>query len=201
MFVEVSNSFENYLEKSVSILGLLKKFHVENFNIQNYLYDENDFGGDDFCFNYFYLKHLKDESLNTRNIVFLNKGSKAYGEVAQQKILYLKLVKKITDFKQVAKVSFRKGKYSPQEAEDLFNYFYLNSPRRNKKNKMSFTKFKLFLKILRDQFTNFIFQKMLFPKILKNTSISKKNWRLDIAKTIINSTIEFLNSNVAILSR
>jgi hypothetical protein len=199
IFVEVSNSFENYLEKSISYLRLLKKTHVEDFNLQNYLYDENNFASDDFCFNYIYMKHLKDKSLNNGNI-FIN-DKKAYGEVLLKKIFYKKSVKKVRNFKPLAKVSFKKEKYSPQEAEDLYNDFYLNSPHRNKKNKMSFTKFKLFLKILKDQFINFIFLGMLYPTSLSSSKIASRNWRLDILKTAINSIIEFLNSNVAILSR
>lgn len=199
IFVEVSNSFENYLEKSISYLRLLKKTHIEDFNLQNYLYDEKKFSSDDFCFNYIYMKHLRDKSLNNGNI-FIN-DLKAYGKVLLKKIFYKKSVKKVRNFKPLARVSFKKEKYSPQEAEDLYNDFYLNSPHRNKKNKMSFTKFKLFLKILKDQFINFIFLGMLYPTSLSSSKIASRNWRLDILKTVINSIIEFLNSNVAILSR
>jgi hypothetical protein len=197
IFIEVSNSFENFLEKSISYLRLLKKTHIEDFNIQNYLYDENNFASDDFCFNYIYMKHLKDRSLNNGN-VFIN-DINAYGKVLLKKIFYKKTVKKVRNFKPLARVSFKKEKYSPQEAEDLFNDFYLNSPNRNKKNTMSFTKFKLFLRIIKDQFIKFIFMEMLYPANLGNCKIAAKNWRLDILKTVINSTIEFLNSNVAIL--
>jgi hypothetical protein len=197
--VEVSNSFENFLENSVSFLRLLKKSHIDNFNLQNYLYDENNFSKDDFCFNYVYLKHLKDKSLNNGN-VFIN-DNYSMGEEKLKKIFYLKQQKNLRNFKPLSRVNFKKSKYSLQEAEDLFNLFYLNSSQRNKKNQMSFTKFKLFLKILRDQFTSFIFQKLLFPKNLTNLKISSKNWRLDLLNTVINSIIEFLNSNVAIISR
>jgi hypothetical protein len=41
---------------------------------------------------------------------------------------------------------------------------------------------------------------MLHPNNLARCKIASKNWRLDILKTVINSTIEFLNSNVAILT-
>ena len=198
IFIEIANSFENYLEKSVSYLRLLKKTHVEDFNLQNYLYDEGNFASDDFCFNYIYMKHLRDRSLNNGNI-FIN-DPRAYGEVLLRKIFYKKQCRKVRNFKPLARVSFKKEKYSPQEAEDLYNDYYLNSPHRNKKNKMSFTKFKLFLKIIKDQFVNFIFMKMLYPANLSSSKIAAKNWRLDILKTVINSTIEFLNSNVAILA-
>lgn len=199
LFVEVANSFDNFLEKSVGFLRLLKKTHIEDFNLQNYIYDENNFSGDDYCFNYIYLKHLKDRSLNNGNI-FINEKS-ALGETKLKKIFYLKGVKKIRNFKPLSKVSFKKEKYSPQEAEDLFNDFFLNSVHRNKKNRMSYAKFKLFLKMLRDQFNNFLFLKMIYPSNLSTTKIAAKNWRIDILKTVMNSIIEFLNSNVAILSR
>ena len=116
------------------------------------------------------------------------------------KIFYEKSCKNEKNFKTLSRSGFKSGRYSAQEAEDLYNDFFLNSPHRNKRNKMNFRRFKLFLKIMKDQFVNLIFMKILNPTSLGSSGISAKNWRIDILRTIVNSTVEFLNSNVALLA-
>lgn len=178
-------------------MRLLKKEHIDNFNIQNYVYDEANFSKDDFCFNYIYLKSLNDNSMNSKNVFLGNED--AYGQILYKKIFYLFRVKKTNCLKPIYNPTFNKEKYSAQEAENLYNNYFINNSLRNQENRLSFTKFKLFLKILRNQFTDFIFQKSFYPKSLAAAKITERGWRVDLINTVINSLIEFLNSNVSIL--
>jgi hypothetical protein len=94
-------------------------------------------------------------------------------------------------------VGYHNEFYSRKEANYLFDLYFMKNKFLKNVQKTSFTKFKLFLKIMKDQIINFLLLNDLSPR----KAVVMANWRNNFIQLIIDCAIRFLNSKMSILSK
>lgn len=195
IFIEVANSFENWIQGSISSLALLPLHKVSNFSLQDYQVTEKCFESDDFNFVYFYLKNLESGKLSMWNPFIFNPEAKQ--DPRTNLILHKFRKREWTWFKPIFNVNYESPFYSREEATEFFKKYFLENLFLRNADAVSFAKFKLFLSILRDQITNMMMLTAMYP----HRPIMLLQWREVLFQSLVDCAVRFLNSNMSILSK
>ena len=196
VFIEVENSPNDWIQKAIECLSIFPLQKIPNFQIASYQLQGDYFESDDFNFVYFYLKQINNNKFQIWN-TFIFDANIHKNDLNTLKIMYNWRRQKWTHFKPIFNVNYKNPVYSRREANYLLDLYFIQNPFLKNQEFVSFAKFKLFLKIVRDQITNYLFLNCLSPR----ATVHRAGWRNSLLQIILDCAVRFLNSNMSILSK